>query len=446
MHGDTKLTNTYDQLSIKLSVLKFLVLFILSSLLLEANIQLIKKENNDSNTTLLVIGGIHGDEPGGYFAASILATHYTIKSKNIWVIPNLNKDSIQHDHRGIHGDMNRKFSTMKDSDKDAQIIKEVKEIILSKKVSLVLNLHDGNGFYRKKNHGNIFNPTAWGQTCVIDQCKLNQNQPFGNLNTIATTIKENINKKLLQEHHSFDVKNTNTKFYDEAMKLSLTYFAVTNNKPAFAIESSKNLPSLSKKVFYQLLAIEEFMNIMQISFSRNFDLNVKDIDRIIKEYGTLTINNNILLNLGDIKKSLSFIPIKSEDNVFDFSHPLGSVKKVGGRFFVYIGNEKITALKPQYFKMADGCPEKINIFIDAKTTSVDIASDFFVNDDFRVIDDGEFRVNVIGYKSKDGVESGVDISLKDMDKRFSVDTNQKVYRVEFYKKDEFCSMSMVHFK
>ena len=50
---------------------------------LYADIQLIKKENNDSNTTLLVIGGIHGDEPGGYFAASILSTHYKINSKNL---------------------------------------------------------------------------------------------------------------------------------------------------------------------------------------------------------------------------------------------------------------------------------------------------------------------------------------------------------------------------
>jgi len=203
------------------------------------NIQLIKKENKDSNTTLLVIGGIHGDEPGGYFAASILSTHYKITSKNLWIVPNLNKKSIQSHSRGLNGDMNRKFAYIKKYDKDTEIIKGIKKIILSKKVSLVLNLHDGHGFYRKENHGKIFNPNAWGQTCVIDQCQLNENQPFGNLNTIALEVKDNMNKKLLQEHHSFNVKNTKTKFDDEAMQHSLTYFAVTNNKPAFAIESSK---------------------------------------------------------------------------------------------------------------------------------------------------------------------------------------------------------------
>lgn len=132
---------------------------------------------------------------------------------------------------------------------------------------------------------------------MIDQCNLKVEQAFGNLNDIAVKVKNSVNKKLLKQHHSFDVKNTNTKYYDEAMQLSLTYFAVTNQKPAFAIETSKNLSNLSQKVFYQLLAIEEYMKIMGI-------------------------NNHILLDLTNIKTSLSYIPIKSKSNEFNFSHPL----------------------------------------------------------------------------------------------------------------------------
>ena len=425
------------------------IFFLLTSITISAwaDIQLIKKENRDSNTTLLVIAGIHGDEPGGYFAASILASHYNITSKNLWIVPNLNQKSIQANSRGVNGDMNRKFSIMKPNDKDRETVKNIKEIILSRNVSLVLNLHDGHGFYRKENHGKIFNPNAWGQTCVIDQCKLNQDQPFGNLNNIASTVKENMNKKLLEKHHSFNVKNTKTKFDDEAMQHSLTYFAVTNNKPAFAIESSKNLSSLSQKVFYQLLAIEEFMNIMNITYTKDFTLNEREIENVLKKYQKLQINNNILLDLCDIKKSLSYIPIKSKDNNFSFSHSLGSVKKIAGTYVAYIGNKKVVILRPQYFKMANDCPNKFDVHVDGNIVSVDKASDFFVNDDFNIIQDSDFRVNVIGYKSKKGRnESGVTISLKTLDKSFSVDKNQKVYRVEFYKNNEFCSMSMVHFK
>ncbi len=428
-------------------VFKILLLTLTVNIFASQNIQLIKKENPDSNTTLLVIAGIHGDEPGGYFATSILATHYDIKTKNLWIVPNLNKASIQANKRGIHGDMNRKFSTIKKNDKDKKIVEEIKNIILSKNVSLVLNLHDGNGFYRKENRGNIFNPNAWGQTCVIDQSQLNQKQPFGDLNKIASEVKANINKKLLKEHHVFDVKNTKTKFHDEAMQHSLTYFAVTNNKPAFAIESSKHLSSLSKKVFYQLLAIEEFMKIMDITFIRNFELNAKEIQKIINSYGTLTINNKILLNFDNIKKNLSYIPIKSKNNTFAFSHPLGSIKKHNGNYIVYIGNKKVTTLKPQYFEISTECPKNFTLKVDGELLTLKETSDFFVKDDFSIIGDGSYRVNVIGFTSKKHKnEIGVDIHLKDFNKYFSVDKDHKVYRVEFYKNNKFCSMSMVHFK
>jgi len=424
----------------------YLSLFISS--LLFADVNLIKKENSDSNTTLLVIGGIHGNEPGGYFAASILATHYTIKSKNLWIIPNLNKDSIVVNRRGIHGDMNRKFASIKKNDKDRDIINAVKKIILNPKVSLILNLHDGHGFYRQKEQNSIFNPNAWGQTCVIDQCNLNREQPYSNLNEIATDVQKSVNKKLLKQHHIFNVKNTQTKFKDEQMRLSLTYFAVKNNKPAFAIETSKSLSTISQKVFYQLLAIEEFMKIMNIKFTRDFELNEKNIAKIIKNYGTLEINHNILLNLRNIKNSLSFIPIKSKSNEFIFSHPLGVVKKnKRGYYNVYIGNRKITSLKPQYFQIADKCSQEYKIEADKQEISVKKASIFYVNDDFKVITNNKYRVNIIGYHSKNKKdESNITIKLHDLNKKYAVDKNNKTYRIEFYKGHDFCSMIMVKFR
>ena len=424
-----------------------LLVTILLFQLLHSNINLIKQENPDSNVTLLVIGGIHGDEPGGYFAASLLASHYKITSKNLWIVPNLNQDSVTANKRGVHGDMNRKFSSIKKADKDKNTVEEIKKIILEKNVSLILNLHDGHGFYRKKYQSTVFNPNAWGQTCVIDQCKLKEDQKFGNLNEIASTVRENLNKKLLQKHHSFAVKNTNTKFEDEAMQLSLTYYAVTNNKPAFALESSKNLLTLSQKVFYQLLAIEEFMKIMDITYIRNFEFTQEGIAKTLQDYGTLKINGNILLSFSDIKKSLSYIPLKSKSNDFTFTHPLGKVKKSNGNYVVYMGNKRITTLKPQYFKMSNDCPDKLALVIDGESTFIQKASAFYVNDDFKVSKDKDLRVNVIGYRQKGTLEeSDIDINLRNLNHKFSIDSANKVYRVEFYKNDEFCSMSMVHFK
>jgi len=411
------------------------------------NVQLIKKENNDSNTTLLVIGGIHGNEPGGYFSAAILASHYTITSKNLWVVPNLNKDSIIANKRGIHGDMNRKFHYIKPNDKDKEIVNEIKKIILEKKVSLILNLHDGHGFYREKYQSSIFNPTAWGQTCVIDQCKLNQNQPFGNLNEIAKTVKDKINAKTIEKHHKFNVKNTNTKFDDEDMRQSLTYFAVTHNKPAFAIETSKSLSTVTQKVYYQLLAIEEYMRIMGIKFQRDFKLNAKELKRLINSYGTLEINNNISLDLNQIKKSLNYIPLKPSGNSFSFSNLLGAVKFRHGVYEIYIGNKKITSLRPQHFKISKECPKNYAFVIDGKNFILNKSSVFHVDEYFKVKNIEGCRTNIIGFHQK-GLknEVGVLVSKDKLDQKYSIDTKAKQYRVEFYKGKDFCTMIIANFK
>ncbi|SFV50094.1 putative periplasmic protein [hydrothermal vent metagenome] len=426
---------------------KLFILLLINAFLYGSTIQLIKKETPNPKVTLLVIGGIHGNEPGGYFSASILATHYKILSNALWVVPNLNQASIQANKRGLYGDMNRKFAHIRSNDHDKQIVEEIKKIILSPKVSLVLNLHDGHGFYRKKDEGSIFNPNAWGQTCVIDQCKLNGVKHFSNLDSIAQEVKNNINKKLIKKHHSFNVKNTNTKFDDEAMQKSLTFFAVTNHKPAFAIETSKNLTSLSQKVFYQLTAIEEFMNIMGIKFQRDFPLTISEIEKIIKDYGYLHINNNIIINLSDIKKTLRFIPLKSKNNIFSFTHPLGSVKKrKNGWFDIYIGNKRISRLMPQYFQIASRCPKTFAIVSKKERRLIQSASEFFVNDDFKIESIDTIRVNVIGYSGKKRDESNVTIRYRDLDKRYSIDRRNRIFRVEFYQDNKFCAMNLVHFK
>ena len=430
-----------------LSIMKTFFLSVVLTSALQANIQLIKKENKDSNSTLLVIAGIHGNEPGAYFAASILATHYTIVSKNLWIVPNLNEASIMRNRRGIHGDMNRKFAFLKKNDKDRNIVKEVKRLITLPNVNLVLNLHDGHGFYRKKSEGSIYNPRAWGQTCVIDQCTLKEEQEFGNLDNIATTVKDNVNKKLLKKHHSFNVKNTRTKYFDKAMQLSLTYYAIRENKPAFAIETSKNLSSLTEKVFYQLLAIEEFMKIMHIDFVRDFKFNEKNITKILQKYGTLRINDNIFINLNNIKKHLSYIPLKSKGNNFKFSHVLGNFRKIHGKYVLYIGNKVITTLKPQYFKLSSSCPNTFDAIVDGNLISLPKASDFSAKTDFKILPQEGIRVNIIGYHSKHSKnENNITVRLKDLNSRFSIDKGKRTYRIEFYKKDKFCSMSTINFK
>lgn len=274
--------------------MRFIIIFFPLICLFASNtpFDLYKKETNPNQHTLLIIGGIHGDEPGGYFAPAFLEKYYKIKSGNIWIIPNLNVDSIMANNRGIYGDMNRKFNFIDKNDNDLSTVNRIKEIILEEKVDLILNLHDGFGFYRDIYEDANFNPNAWGQATIIDQEKINGLDKFGNLDEIATKVNSIVNKdNLFQEYHSFGLKNTQTKLKDDQMQQSLTYFAVTHNKPAFAIETSKNITDLTHKVIYQLKSIEEFMKIMNIEFEREFDINnYEDIKSKIFDFEKVTIN------------------------------------------------------------------------------------------------------------------------------------------------------------
>lgn len=431
--------------------MKFIVVFLLLVINLFAvtnrDFSIYKKEAQTPSHTLLIIGGIHGDEPGAYFAPAFFEKYYKITKGSVWVIPNINGDSIIANQRGIYNDMNRKFSVIEKDDPDYFIIERVKKIILDKKVDLILNLHDGHGFYRETYENAIFNPKAWGQATIIDQDKINGLNKFGDLDNIATKVRNNLNNdKLFQEYHSFGVKNTQTKFKDEQQQLSLTYFAVTNNKPAFAIETSKNITDLTEKVIYQLKSMEEFMKIMDIEFQRDFDINnYEEVKKRLFDFGEVKINENIAFDLSDSRKILRFVPLKKENNEFKFENSLGATKLVDNKYEVYIGNINVTNLFPQVFDIKE-YKDSIKIEVDGKVINTKLGEVIDVKNSFKIVKNDFFRVNVIGF-SKTGMDSedGVLLKKSDMVDSFSIDTNNKQYRVEFYKDNNFYGMITINF-
>jgi hypothetical protein len=65
---------------------------------------------------------------------------------------------------------------------------------------------------------------------------------------------------------------------------------------------------------------------------------------------------------------------------------------------------------------------------------------------FLVVPEKGYRVNVIGFKQPgSGNESGIAIHKDDITKRFSVDKEGRMYRVEVYRKKKFSGMVLVNF-
>ncbi len=119
--------------------------------------------------TMLIIGGIQGDEPGGFSAATLVATRYSANKGSLWIVPNLNFPSIIKRSRGVHGDMNRKFAILSNKDPQYAIVNRIQKLIRSEEVDIILNLHDGSGFYRPVYKDALHGPARWGQSVIIDQ-------------------------------------------------------------------------------------------------------------------------------------------------------------------------------------------------------------------------------------------------------------------------------------
>lgn len=426
---------------------KFLIAALAALSLNAANLHFsLHKMESGKGDTLFIIGGIHGNEPGSYFAPALFINHYKIIDGNVWVVPNLNFDSLTQNQRGIYGDMNRKFAVIKNDDKDKQIVADIKKLILEPKVDLILNLHDGHGFYRKEHKNNLFNPKAWGQAFIIDQQAL-AGTKYGKLDEIASKVAQK-NRVVLQEDvHEFNVKNTETKDKDEAMRQSLTYFAIKNKKPAFAVETSKNISDLPTKVLYQLKSFEEFMQIMNIKYKRDFELNQKEVANLLKDYGEIEIPPlKIKLPLGDLRPSIKYFPVDTKGVTYKSQNPIVAAAKSKNGYDIYNGNIKITSLSTQTYTFDDSLKEA-DVTADGKNAKVAIGSYIKAKNSAKITVPQGYRLNLIGY-SKKGVdnESGIEVAKTAFDKNYSLDKSGKLYRAEIYKGKNFCGMIVINFE
>jgi len=241
--------------------------------------------------TLLIIGGIHGNEPGGYLAAS----HYvdlSLKQGNLIVVPRANLESILKNTRGHSGDYNRKFSIQLDENiADDKIISVLKQLISES--DCMINLHDGSGFYRETWIDDMHNPYRYGQSIIAD-CDI-YNVPGSehtlNLAHIAEAVVGRVNQDIDRDQFKFRFANhdsvaENTKYPD--MRKTATFYALTTHHiPAFGVETSKSLPSTQLKVEHQILVINAFME----EFDIVPEIPAKQIEQPHFDYLVMVVND-----------------------------------------------------------------------------------------------------------------------------------------------------------
>ena len=403
------------------------------------------KLGTDDGPTMLIVGGIQGDEPGGFNAANLIVSQYRITKGSVWVVPNLNLLSIIRCNRGIYGDLNRKFAALGNTDPDYETIRRIKAVLTAPDVEVILNLHDGSGYYRHTYIDSMRCPMRWGQSVIIDQETLPTNH-WGNLGDMARMVCHRVNQKLYDPEHALHVKNTKTRLGDVEMEKTLTYFAILRDKAAFGLEASKYLSS-GMRAYYHLQMIEAFMTTMGIEFERPFDLTAEAVTSAIDSNVAVAFyGNRVFLDLENVRERVGYVPLR-KGSVLEFrpSNPLLTMEAEGKNYAVYYGNKLLTRIHPQYFEYDYGL-DSLEMTVDGKTQTVPFGSMVSVSENFTVAPISGGRVNVIGFTQPGQEdEAGLSINKSEILPRFSLDNTGGVFRVEAYRDGKFAGMVLVRF-
>ncbi len=243
--------------------------------------------------TLMLIGGIQGNEPGGFLSADSYAD-MSLKKGNLIVVPRANFYSIIMNDRGPNGDMNRKFTHEdKDLSMEDRIVTILKKLISES--DYLLNLHDGSGYYHPTYISKWRNPDRFGQSIIADCDKYTVpgTERVIPLGEIAEKVISKVNPHIENELYRFHFMNTRTDANDSRHKeqrKSATYYALTaHNIPSFGVETSKFLPTIDLKVQFHNLVINAFMEEFGIvPQSPGFSLDAPSL-----KYVVVSINNEI---------------------------------------------------------------------------------------------------------------------------------------------------------
>jgi hypothetical protein len=202
--------------------------------------------------TVMVQGGIQGDEPTGFLAAQLLTKSRVVKG-NLIVVPRANVPSIHVRQRAVNVDMNRRFDRDYNQFYEDRLARAVR--FLLSQSSALIHLHEGSGFYDTVYVSPLRNPSRWGQSIIIDANTHDQLD----LARLVNSALEEINATVKEQDYQFKLFNTRTfepgSRYAQEMRKSLTFYALANlNIPAMAVEVSKNIGALGWKVKHQVYA------------------------------------------------------------------------------------------------------------------------------------------------------------------------------------------------
>lgn len=213
--------------------------------------------------TIMIQGGIQGDEIAGFIAGQILS-RTQVQVGNLIVVPRADVPSINVNRRACNVDLNRRFDKDYDEYFEDRLARAIRFLI--GKCDGFIHLHEGSGFYNPTYIDNLRGPHRYGQSVIIDT-DVFEEKIF--LARMAQNVLGRINSDIVPQKWRFKLFNTNTfssrTRYPEQQK-SLSFYAVNElHIPALAVEVSKDIMDLEWKVRHQIEVVREFLDEFGVS-------------------------------------------------------------------------------------------------------------------------------------------------------------------------------------
>jgi len=415
--------------------------------------------------TLLVFGGIQGDEPGGYLAADRYVS-LNLKKGNLIVVPRLNLAAILAQKReGLTGDMNRKFALPKNiqQDPDIKVVNLARDLIAN--ADYILNLHQGSGFYSPIWINHQRNPLRWGQCNVIDAFVFDlPNGERLELESFAQNVVRRINSKIQDENYHFLVNNTNTgdkKSLHKEQRKSLTYYALTQkHKIALGIEVTKKCSSPQAVAYLSIvinsvlkelgIAPEEFPGEDPDSIAEELKKNEKFSGLKVKINGCEKLiipGQNIFLKIGEPLQILNLETEKSRGWYVNLVNS-GSYNALGQTYWFTKDNKLLIHKDGKLIASFEIMPRSyllgsLEVNLDGRVCRFHNQETILLpkNGRLRILkvypekDKNKVKVNLKGFIGNkgynDGEDSGYVISADDLIPKYALDYPENTfYRIE----------------
>ncbi len=207
----------------------------------ETELYIISSPND--GPTIMVIGGIHGDEPAGYLAADEIAT-WAINRGTMLVLPRANVPAIASRTRNAPGepDLNRTFPGDKKGVEIGKLAAEIMAVVDEFQPDWVLDLHEAENF-------ELLSRGALGQTFIYPFNSISEDIVFEMLTAVNRTI-------ILEEYHFILLRGMAGGSLIEAAQM--------RGADALIIETCTQM-ALAERIKFQRQVVSSLLYLLEIS-------------------------------------------------------------------------------------------------------------------------------------------------------------------------------------